>query len=317
MTTYSAYGLSICSDIPLPELRRTLSSPEADVVIRLADLPAPPSFPEDATRYARCGSDQVYLAWKDLGALAVRGGTDILCDPAPGSSRREFRLPLLGIGLGVLLHQRDIPTFHGSAVSLEGQGVAFLGQKGSGKSTMAAALQRRGHPMLTDDVLAVRVDAGSGEAGRAHRTETGDGPAPSHDSPAVLPAFPFMKLWPESARALGYGDASHAPLSPHTAKQGVRLTTMAASGRTPLSRIYVLQEGEALHSKPLRGGAAFQALLAQSYAPRILGSLASTPAFFTQCHALAREVPVYTLRRPMQFEALDRVTSYVETDVST
>lgn len=317
MATYSAYGLSIRSDISLPELRRVHAPGDPDLVIRLADLPAPPAFPEEATRYARCGSDQVYLAWKDLGAFTVREGSEILCDPEPGSSKREFRLPLLGIVLGVLLHQRDMPTFHGSAASIDGQAVAFLGRKGCGKSTMAAALQRRGHPLLADDVLAVRLGPQARDTGGRALEPSGEAGGASHVLPTVLSAFPFMKLWPESAHALGYQEADRTSLSRHTTKQGVRISTMAASDQTPLARIYVLEDGETIQSDPLRGGAAFQALLAQSYATRILGSLASTPEFFAQCHAVARQVPVHTLHRPMDFEALDRVTSYVEDDVRT
>jgi len=55
-------------------------------------------------------------------------------------------LPILGNHGGGLF-------LHGSAVAIDGRAVAFLGLSRSGKTTLAAALARQGHPLLTEDVI--------------------------------------------------------------------------------------------------------------------------------------------------------------------
>ena len=44
---------------------------------------------------------------------------------------------------------------HATAVVVDGEAVAFLGDCGYGKSTLGAAFLARGFPLLTDDVLAL------------------------------------------------------------------------------------------------------------------------------------------------------------------
>lgn len=73
--------------------------------------------------------------------------------PVPGTDAAHFRslfdnavLPLLGDHHGGLF-------LHGSAVAIGGRAIAFLGHSGIGKSTLAGAFARAGHPFLTEDVI--------------------------------------------------------------------------------------------------------------------------------------------------------------------
>jgi hypothetical protein len=317
MASYSAFGLVIRSDLPLPELTLISGSPNVDVNtidinVKVETLPPPPPCPGGATRFVRHEETTVYLAWKDVGAFLVRGGNEIVCDPSPQVSRHEFRRPLLGAVLGVLLHQRGLLTLHASAVSIAGSAVAFLGGKGRGKSTMAAALQSRGHALLCDDVMAMAL----GEEASGSETEENEtlGVDTKKSRPRVLPAFPQIKLWPESAEALGYQDGALPTLSETTDKRALRSDITMSSDFLPLRRIYLLEEGERIASEPVAGSDAFAALLAQSYAPRFLGSTVSTVEYFRKCQSVARRVPIYRLRRPMNLAMLDQVAAYVDAE---
>jgi hypothetical protein len=50
---------------------------------------------------------------------------------------------------------RGIEVLHASAVVLDGEAVALAGRSGSGKTSLALALHRRGAALLADDVLAI------------------------------------------------------------------------------------------------------------------------------------------------------------------
>ncbi len=291
---YSAYGLTVRSGLALPELRPAdAATSTVDVEVRCEALPPPPPFPDGEARYryVEPRATETYFAWKGLGAFLVREGREIVVDPHPDAPADELRLPLLGVVLGILLHQRGRFTLHASAVAVDGGAIAFIGQKGAGKSTTAAALLKRGHALLTDDVLALDV----GESGDI----------------MAYPAFPQIKLWPASAQGLGYTWSALARLSDDLDKRAVRSLDAFSRHPLPLRRIYHLADGSTLNAERLRGGRAFAALLSQSYAPRFLGSRASTPAFFDSLQALVRRVPAYRLQRPHDLAQLDDVAAYV------
>ena len=190
MYCYKAYGLLIQSELCLPELIVTAFE-TPDVCIHVAaqgeSLSAGSgtlqgnAVQEDTVRGIRVTHDSVSAFWPGVGEFTVRRGEEIVVVPAAGVDEAILRLPLLSAVLAILLHQRGFMVLHASAVEVGNKAVAFLGPKGRGKSSIAATLYTRGHRIITDDVLAVRVD---------------DGKA------TVLPAFPHVKLWLGVAEAL-------------------------------------------------------------------------------------------------------------------
>jgi hypothetical protein len=60
--------------------------------------------------------------------------------------------------LNKLFMSRGIFSIHASCASVNGKGIAFTGQSGSGKSTAAFALMQRGLPILTDEKLFILKD---------------------------------------------------------------------------------------------------------------------------------------------------------------
>ena len=62
---------------------------------------------------------------------------------------------LLGSVAGLVLQNLGAVCLHASTVNIDGFAVAFVGPPGTGKSTTAAALLRRGHAIITDDVAVI------------------------------------------------------------------------------------------------------------------------------------------------------------------
>ncbi|MBK9713270.1 MAG: serine kinase [Kouleothrix sp.] len=231
-------------------------------------------------------------SWRGVGSLLVRGGREIVVDPACGVEERVLRLFLLGGALGLLLHQRGLLTLHASSVAVRGAAVVFLGESGEGKSTMAAAMHARGHAVVVDDVVAIDL-SGAG-------------------APLVLPAFPQLKLWPEATSLLGDRPEALALLHPEMEKRARPARNGFLRQPLPLAAIYVLAEGPCPEIEPLRPQAAFAELLRFSYAVGLLGSTASTPAHFRQCVELAGRAPIFRLRRQRSLLALPKIAQLVE-----
>ncbi|PEN12832.1 hypothetical protein CRI94_12570 [Longibacter salinarum] len=294
MNRYIAYGLRIHSDLPLPELVPAEGNAAPDVVIRLQSL--------DPDREEMDEPDTAYFSWEEVGRFEARRGKHVIADLNDNVDPDIARLPLLGLVLGAILLQRGFLVLHASAVVVDDGVVAFLGHKGYGKSTTAAALHAQGHPLIADDLLAVHVPQ--------------DG-----STPLVWPGFPVLKLWPESVSpATGTGAEAWPTLHERVEK---RLCTLppevAPDTPIPLRRLFVLKRGDQLAIEPLAPSKAFITLHSFSYhLPDLRERLqtadrAATPV--AQYGEVVSHVPVRHLVRPADLSALPEMANRIVDEI--
>jgi hypothetical protein len=140
---------------------------------------------------------------------------------------------LLGPVMGFVLLLRGCISLHASAIAIDDQAVALVGPAGAGKSTTAAALADLGYCILTEDVVTLQ-DFGN--------------------SFLVQPAYPLIRLWPCSVKAL-YGEEAELPkLTPTWDKCYLDLTSEQyrfQKNPLPLAALYVLDERKSDPSFPL------------------------------------------------------------------
>jgi len=173
MASYSAYGLTIQSDLVLPQLDESSSAP--DLTVRRGRIEAPSPFPGIGRRV--CSENgTVWLYCGKRGALRIREGREIVVDPAPGADLRIIHNWVIGQGLGVAMAQRGYFVLHAGVVKVGNAGVAFMGPSGSGKSTMVMALCHAGRAVLADDHAVID----------------------DREVPVVLSGFPQVKLREDS-----------------------------------------------------------------------------------------------------------------------
>jgi hypothetical protein len=297
MPSYTAFRLNIQSDFLLPELTPGSAAPE--VFIRRAVLG---SAPDEATpiQCLRANPNEALLSWGQVGLALIQGGTEILFDPAPGVHEDTMRLLLCGAALGVLLHQRGTTVLHASAVSIHGKVVAFIGDKSAGKSSTAAALCARGHPLVSDDLLAIHYD----------------GQARSY----VSFSYPQLKIWPDTAQTLGMEPESMARIRPEIDKRLLQSDFLDPMVAYPLHTIFVLGIGESTGFFALSAQAALFSLVRNIYVSRFgrafyQPEMAPTP--FEQSAELVRRVPVTGLKRKIDLSALPGIALLIEQSVPT
>ena len=127
------------------------------------------------------------LTFDDSGSFDVSAdGREIRWLAPPSPNLDSVQKDVIGRVLPLCLELEGISTLHGSAVDIDGSGVAFLAPKFHGKSTTAAALVARGARLLADDAVAV----------------TGDTPA------LMVPSVPIVQLWKDSAERVANAGAS-------------------------------------------------------------------------------------------------------------
>lgn len=159
--------------------------------------------------------------------LLSDGGRQIECIPAGETDAPTLDHLFANQVLPAALSLQQRPVFHASAVSLRGVGVAFLGESGRGKSTLATFLAGRGHPLLTDDGLELR----------------------EHDGGLwALPNRPSVRLWEDSRAALLPPDATPLPAVSFTRKERFHAAALLplATAAVPLRAAFFLGDGRAL-----------------------------------------------------------------------
>ena len=296
MYFYQAYGLTIKSTLKLPELVSSQRL-EADVTVRIDELQNSPLSIDNVAHCYQLTSEGMYAYWEGVGTFLVREGKDIIIDPVTEFDECRLRLFILGAVIGIILHQRDLLVLHGSSVDIDGQAVVFIGNKGRGKSTIAANLNVKGHNLIGDDVIAIDL---------------------SGDKPMVLPAFPQLKLWPDAVTSLGMQPENLPQLVPHLEKRN-RLLDRGFSDRSlPLKQIYVLGNYSHLKIKLLKPQEIFRYLTLNSYVVRFGDELlkANQAAHFAKLTQLAQNISIHHLLRPTDLGLLTETVELIENHVA-
>ncbi len=178
---YSLCGWKVSSSINLPWLQPRVDLGEnPDVIIETGFFPNPDEFPLVHTVMVNVYPKCAVVDIPGLLRFLVEDGRRVVVEAYPGADPAEFQPFLLGTGLALLCYQRGLIPLHGCAVSKKGVAIAVLGHSASGKSTLAAALLNRSYRLITDGILV--FDPVSG---------------------LVLPTYPVLKLWKDSAVRLG------------------------------------------------------------------------------------------------------------------
>jgi hypothetical protein len=131
-----------------------------------------------------------YCLYQDGTTFVVsRLGTQIWATWPDDLTLEDTATYLLGPILGFVLRLRGTVCLHASAIVIKDRVVILVGAAGAGKSTTAAAFAQQGYSVLSDDVVAP-IDRG--------------------DTFFVQPAYPRIRLWDTSVRAL-YGAVDALP----------------------------------------------------------------------------------------------------------
>jgi hypothetical protein len=185
-------------------------------------------------------------------------------------------------------------VLHASGINIDGGVAAFLGDKGTGKSTMAAALHARGHALVADDVVAVDTTGATALA---------------------YPGFPQLKLFPESAAQLGETDALPR-LHPDFDKRARRVETNFPQEALALRAIFELINSDHEGVEPVAGPTAMMTLVRHSYLLPMMAATGASALHFRQTVELAKRVKVLRLHRRRILDELPKVAAMVEAAVA-
>ncbi len=297
----SLYGWNIRSEIPLKTAQARRPIPATLPVVRIRLGKVEEILPDRIAelQLADIAADgTVLVRLPPVGRFLIKDGCDVTVDPTGDATASEIEASLFGIVAGVLLHQQDILTLHGSAVKIGHAAIAITGDVGAGKSSLAAALVKRGHSLVSDDLCPIILNSGRSEIVRGARA---------------------LRLWPDSADALGFDPVSALPL--YRAASKARFCPPEEKDdaerplRLPLAAVIRLRSNPQCTTPALRllsGSACWTPIDQLVYRAAIGRALGKRGLQFAGLTTLANTVPILELTRTDDLAHLPIAVDLVE-----
>jgi hypothetical protein len=291
-------GLPPCNPAAAADIRVHLPSPEK---FALLDFLYRSPYPDEAgapiVTIRRTADGGFCFQYSDGTCFFLNAtGSEVFASWPDGLTLEDTTVYLYGPILGFILRLRGVVSLHGSGIELNGRGVALVGPPGAGKSTTAAAFVQAGFRALTDDVFAlVDTDAGF----------------------FTQPAYPGIRLWPESVRNL-WGSADALPrLTRSWEKRYLNLERQKHAGDfqpVPIAAIYLLgARSEDPLAPYFEGAPSLLDLLANTYAGYALSAAMRAHEFDVLSRCMS-SVPVRKVIPHVDPARLPALRSLIEKD---
>lgn len=253
--------------------------PEGDITL---------SFARSASGYLLRFPDQTDF-------LISEDGSRIQCRPAADATPDTIEHYLWDQVLPRLLSHQGQVMVHASAVSIDRQAVAFVGESGYGKSTLAAAFGRQGAPMLADDCIRLALE---------NRQVT---------------ATPFdrgIRLWPDSLAALFETPPALFPMAHYSAKKRLTPGSQAKETPHPVKAIFILeapdrcQADSPIKIAPITKRNALMSLIRQSFQLDVTDRQ-KNQNLFESLADMTQRLAAYSLVYPRDYSLLPAVQNEV------
>lgn len=303
MPIYLYCGSRVVSNTCLPELPQS-KTPEPGLIVTLHDAWGQSSehpwshhwlSPSGERLLSHCNKDSYHwLRFPGLADFLISDDADeISCYPVPEVPEATIRHLLLDQVLPrCLAHQGKI-MLHASAVRLAHGLILFIGDSGTGKSTLAGNFHQAGHPAISDDCVWIKEDK---------------------DQVKAVPSYGGLRLWDDSLQVLFSGEQNTSSMAHYSSKKRVPLDEndlrMSASGIPILALIMLTSPGQISASEisleRLSKREAFIAMLKQTFQLNVMDLERMT----RHMRALGRIVPglpSFRLSMPRDYEALPLV----------
>lgn len=219
------------------------------------------------------------------------GSLEVDCTPVPEAASSVPATLFANAIQPMLANHTGGVNLHGSAVAIEGKAVAFVGPSGRGKTTLAGAFAKAGHPFLTEDVIQIE--------------HTGGGFL-------LVPQAPHLRLHADSAAFLL--ECDEEMLCESDSKTVIEASEHLAFGAQslPLRAVVILGPGDRPEPmlRPISRLEGIGQLLRQSFVLDV-EDRAGLAAHFRRLSNLAKRVPCFDLDYRRDFAQLPEVIALV------
>lgn len=214
----------------------------------------------------------------------------ISCYPLPKISKRTIKHLLLDQVLPRCMTHQGRVMVHASAVRLEQGLLLFLGDSGTGKSTIAGNFHKLGNAVVSDDCLMLKME------------KTGI---------KAIPTYGGLRLWDDSLEVLFPPEQEVDPVAHYSTKKRVVLDekgTLRLRKGLPVLAMFVLSprdpaSGSEITLERLSNREAFIALMKQTFQLDV-HDLKRIERHMRRLGRIVPKLPAYRLSMPHKYELL-------------
>lgn len=287
---YKAYGLTLASEIDLPELLPA-ETQEADVYIHLNDVPESIENAYKGVRFEAV-KGEFLLNVDNVAKYYVSNGKSVDIQVVDGATDEEVKLFLLGSAFGALIYQRNKLPFHGSTVLVDGKAVVISGVSGAGKSTLSLNLIRKGYALISDDVSLAEIE--------------------QEKITKINPGFPRVKLWKDSLDYYEIDTNNLKRIRPGLQKYSLPIDNFSDK-QAEVSHIFILRthNSEDIIVKEIKGGQKFNVLSKNVYRKIFVKATKSEIVLFKTISLLAKQTRVYEIVHPGEKNKIEEISNLI------
>jgi hypothetical protein len=287
---YNAFGLSMISDIHLPELDSMANmTVDTDVEIKIEETSYYKQELESNPFQHFVIENEVLFNVPNIANFYIKDGKKIIVSPLDEADEDVLRLYILGTCMGTILMQRKILPLHGSAIEIDGKVYAIVGDSGAGKSTLASAFLKHGYKLVSDDVIAVSVSQ-------------------ENPIPYVTPAYPQQKLWQESLNMFGMENSNYRSIYGRENKYCIPVTESFVKAPLPLAGVFELVKSEeTTHLDQLEKLESIHTLMKNTYRNFLIPRLGLMEWHFRTSASILEHIAMYRLHRSTSESSADQL----------
>jgi len=288
---YTVFRLNIISEIPIICFEENIFFSEADILIKIDKVPTNINNIKQKGSFYQASENEFLLKIPNNANYYICNGDTVIIEPFENIKIEDLSAFLSGRILGIILHQRKLNPFHGGAIKYKDKVIAFLGNSGSGKSTIIAAFEKKGGEIISDDILLFQFN----------------------NIIQSVPSYPCIKLWQDSINNL---KISPNKLTKIRSEMGKFYYKSEHFANSPLKVDFIIyltfHNKELFDIAELHGKEKFTILKEMTYIFYNIKNTGILTKNFEICTKIAKHIPVYKLIRPSEIFDINKIIQLIE-----
>lgn len=292
---YKVYGINLKSEIELPELYRVEHMDQFDLFVSVGHIN---DELEMSSKHRNWQLNNEWLQFHFSGVIKCqvnRSGSEIILESLSDDAF-QVRSFLYSRALSTVLFCRGYYLLHGACVEMNGKAYGFIGESGVGKSTLTMGLMQKGYKVLSDDVVALKLNEGKFWA---------------------YPGFKRMRLTHNTFTKMNLSTDAFESIKHYPSKMDFKGDFSLAKHALPLTHLCKLSplDNNGLCLKDIRGLDKFNCIDEGRYRKVIEALVFNDSDFVTRRVDLASHLIFKNLERPSTRFCLDEMIELIEREL--
>ncbi|MGL5614704.1 MAG: hypothetical protein ACRDD2_00505 [Sarcina sp.] len=280
MYYYKVYGLNIASYKKIIELIKIDEKEKVDVFIKTEKIERLKKRNLNEKKWFHYEKKFSIFKIFNNGYFLIENGQSIIIEEELSSENRVIKAFILGLALGILIHQREEIAIHGSSIIIDEKAIIFTGKSGMGKSSLASIFKENGYKVIADDIAAITFN--------------------EKEEPFINMAYPEQKLTENFMKIRNYKIENLEFVQEKRGKYLVDIKDYFSYSSKKVKIIFEIVKGDNLEIsiEKINNEEKIELILNNIYGIELISKDKIDLIFFKKIEKLASDILVYRIIRP-------------------